>query len=119
MLLLLTKSHLHNDRELQSSGVGHEESGKGNSKDGPNKMRAKDRPLANEFASDEEFIGGSRGKLRCSKEPANRRFPSSLARNLCGSLPTFQLFSISFRNCGRFARETLDKEVYESTKRIF
>jgi hypothetical protein len=44
---------LLNDRELQSSGVGHEESGKGNSKDGPNKMRAKDRPLANEFASDE------------------------------------------------------------------
>jgi len=29
--------------------------GKGKSKDGPKKMRAKDRPLANDFVSDEEF----------------------------------------------------------------
>ncbi|MEL6896086.1 MAG: DNA modification methylase [Planctomycetota bacterium] len=31
------------------------EAGKGKSKDGPKKMRAKDRPLANDFVSDEEF----------------------------------------------------------------
>ncbi|WP_372723888.1 DNA modification methylase [Novipirellula sp.] len=31
------------------------EAGKGKTKDGPKKMRAKDRPLANDFVSDEEF----------------------------------------------------------------
>ena len=31
------------------------EAGKGKTKEGPKKMRAKDRPLANDFVSDEEF----------------------------------------------------------------